>query len=173
MKWVFIVGRPRCGTSFLAERIHAAGIPMWLEKPISVHYEDPAIIRAYNRLEENMTEDLQKWKLQAEVRGVFPCGAKHPRLLRFPEAMQELFAPEESVFIVCCRHRWEIMESTGRGRPYVWKKWDEDFLFEQRMLSAWEFHRFDYNKDIKTEQDRLSRALGREVDLVTHWNPRK
>lgn len=176
MKWVCVIGLPRSGTSFLTGRLHAAGLPMWLETPGTIHNEDPVMRAAVDHLPESTTL-VADWRDLAVRRGVFPCGWKHPRMVRHREVATSVFPPEESRYILCQRSRERRVRSLMSLTGWTRGTCERDVAEDDGHLLGWVemgecLHVFNYDGDIGAEERNLREFLGVELDLADHWAPR-
>lgn len=168
-KFIFIIGLGRCGTSYMTQCLHDAGVPMWIDDPHRPHLEDKKLVWSVDFLRDlQITDGLRMWRKRAEERGVFPCGGKEPRLVRYPLLVRDVFP--DALFIVCHRPIEKAARSWSNltGMPYDLCR--QRYVRDACLLRFWpKAFVFDYYGDVRKQQQALSEQIGRHVDLLTNW----
>lgn len=163
---IIIVGLERSGTSYITKCIEDIGIPMYLDK-IGGSWEDKEIFSLNRTMGSDFTKRLIEYKHRADKRKNY--GFKDPWIIFNIEEYFEVFP--EAKYICCIRNpinaSKSMIDKLGIGINY-----HIALLRYTSQLSRVHsrFHLFNYDGDIKEEENKLSRFIGRNINIIDGWN---
>lgn len=163
---IIIVGLERSGTSYITKCIEEAGIPMRLDN-MGGSWEDKEIFTLNRTMNtHDFIPRLTEYKRKANQRKDY--GFKDPLIIFNVEKYFEVFS--EAKYICCIRNpisaSKSMIEKIGIGLDYY-----TALLRYTAQLARVNkrFHLFNYDGNIKEEEQKLSGVIGKEINLSDSW----
>ena len=177
---IIIAGMHGSGTRYLSKCFNEV-IPMWDIEAGAMHFEDKEILEINERelkrhgtkwygKDIKPTKDLIKELRQYKEKRTGDYGFKDPRILMLLSSYKEVWP--DAKFIVCIRNPIKVISSHLRnGRLNSFNVGIEYYSNDIKRVTN-DMYRFNYDGDIKQEQESLRKYTELEVDIVTNWKYR-